>query len=104
MTGAASGDTPKIGTQGFCHDCPYWVAHDHHEARGTCRRYPPVAAVGAPKLLATTSRLDWCGEHPARAPKPHMLSAEDAAWIRGLDIKASMRPGATLATRKRKAA
>lgn len=56
----------EIGTPGFCRDCPYWVAHDQHESKGTCRRYPPTAGVGAPKILPTTSRLDWCGEHPER--------------------------------------
>jgi hypothetical protein len=56
----------EIGTPGFCRDCPYWVAHDHHASKGTCRRFPPTAAVGAEKILPFTSHLDWCGEHPER--------------------------------------
>lgn len=107
MTSAAS-EPVEIGTPGFCNSCPYWNGAIEpgadRAAKGTCRRLPPVPMPSAGQAWPTTRFDGWCGEHPARAPKPHMLSAEDAAWIRGLDIKASMRPGATLATRKRKAA
>lgn len=107
MTSAAS-EPVEIGTQGFCYSCPYWNGAiepgAERAAKGTCRRLPPVPMPSAGQAWPTTRFDGWCGEHPARAPKPHMLGAEDAAWIRGVDVKAAIRPGATRATRKRKAA
>jgi hypothetical protein len=32
-----------------------------------CRRFPPVAAIGAPAIWPSTKEDDWCGEHPGRA-------------------------------------
>lgn len=29
-----------------------------------CRRFPPLAAVGAAALWPSTKDDDWCGEHP----------------------------------------
>lgn len=60
MTGAAS-DEPKIGTLGFCKDCPY-----NPDGHGRCRRYPPSAGLGFASAWPVVGAWEWCGEHPAR--------------------------------------
>lgn len=47
-----------------CATCPHWLSPDG--AVGQCRRFPPLAAIGAATIRPQTYARDWCGEHPDR--------------------------------------